>query len=75
MLYSLGNLHVCLIIITTTSQIHKSWSLHDLNSARTRTGVCITQTQKDSRMEELQVESQTQSQPKGTGKPTTTFEF
>ena len=40
------------------SQIHKSWSLHDLNSARIRTGACITQTQKDSRMEELQVESQ-----------------
>ena len=40
-----GNLHVCVIILTMTSQIYKSWSLHDSNFART--GACITQNQKD----------------------------
>ena len=34
-------------MITTTSQIYKSLSLHDLNSGRTRAGSCITQNQKD----------------------------
>ena len=57
-LYSLGNLHVCLIIITMTSQIYKSRSLHELNSTRTRTGACITLNQMDWRIEELQVGSQ-----------------
>ena len=31
----------------TTSQIYKSWSLHYSNSARTWTGACINQNQKD----------------------------
>ena len=48
-----GNLHVCLIIITTTFQVHRSWSLHDSNSTRARTGVCITQNPKDWRSREL----------------------
>ena len=43
--YYAENLHVCLIIITTTSQIYKSWSLHDSSSTKTRTGACITQNQ------------------------------
>ena len=42
----IGNLHICLTILTTTSQIYKSWSLHDSNSTRTRTGACITQNRK-----------------------------
>ena len=43
--YYAKNLHVCLIIITTTLQIYKSWGL--LDSTKTRTGACITQNQKD----------------------------
>ena len=53
LLYSFGELKVTfgtymfvyLIILTATSQIFKSWSLHDSNS--TRTGACINQNQKD----------------------------
>ena len=74
----LGKLHVFLIVITTTSHIHKSWSLHDLNYTKTRTGAFITQNQKDWRIEELQVESQNTvvaQRSEGTGRPTTTFEF
>ena len=36
------NPHVCLIIITMTYQIYKSWSLLDPDSIKTRTGACIT---------------------------------
>ena len=48
-----GNLHVCLIIITMASQIYKSWSLHDSNSTETRSGACITQNQRDWRVLKL----------------------
>ena len=41
--YYAKNLHVCLIFITMTFQIYKSWSLLDSNSTKTRTGACITQ--------------------------------
>ena len=51
--YYAENLHVCLIIITTPSQIHKSWSLHDSSSTKTLTGACITQNQKDWRRRKL----------------------
>ena len=51
--YYAENLHVCLIIITTTSQIYKSWSLLDSNSKKTRTRACITQNQKDFRSRKL----------------------
>ena len=34
-------------ILTVTSQIYKNWSLHDLNSTRSRTGASVTQNQKD----------------------------
>ena len=55
LLYSSGELtfmfeiytFVYLIILTATSQIYKSWRLHDANS--TRTGAWITQNQKDLR--------------------------
>ena len=45
--YYAKNLHICLIIITMTFQIYKSWSLFDSNSTKTRTGACITQNQND----------------------------
>ena len=46
-----GNPHVGSIILTTTSQIYKSWSLHDSNSTKTRAR--ITQNQKDYRNRKL----------------------
>ena len=65
-----GNLHVCLIVFTTTRQIYKSWSLHVSNFANT--GACITQNQKDWRSRKL---NHKQSYPIGTGRPATTFGF
>ena len=73
-----GNLHVCLIITTTMSQICKSWSLHYSNYTRNRTGACMTQNQKDWRSRNL---NYTQSQligtgtGTGTGRPAATIEF
>ena len=68
--YYAKNLHVCLIIITITFQIYKSWRMLDSDSTTTRTGACITQNQKDYRRCKL---NHRHSQI-GTGRPTT-FEF
>ena len=46
-----GNLLVCVIILSTMSQIYKSWNMHDSNC--TRTGACITQNQKNCRSRKL----------------------
>ena len=61
LLYSSGELKfmfgiytfVYLIILTATSQIYKSWSLHDSNSTKTQTGACIAQDQKNWRSRKL----------------------
>ena len=53
MCYSFGELkfmlgaYMSVNILTVTSQIYKNWSLHDLNSTRSRTGAGVTQNQKD----------------------------
>ena len=65
------HMFVYLIILNATSQIYKSWSLHDSNPARTGAS-CITQNQKDWRGRKL---NHKQSWPTGTGRPATTFEF
>ena len=61
---NVGNLHVSLIITTTTSEICKSWSLHDPSSTRTQTGAYNTENRKDQPIGQV-----------GTGRPETTFEF
>ena len=68
-----GKLHVCLIIMTTTSQIYKNWSLFDSNSTITRTGACMTQNQKDWRNRKLNHEHSYTFI--STGRPAATFEF
>ena len=71
--YYVGNLHICLIMITTTFQIYKSWSQHHSNSTRTRTAACITQDQKGWRSRKLNLN--TVIAHVGTGRPTTAFKF
>ena len=69
--YYVKNLYICLIIITMTFQIYKSWGL--LDSTKTRTGACITQNQKNWRRRKLK-HKHSHSLYIGTSTPTT-FEF